>query len=371
MFTTGSKLLIGATVVATIATVVYGTLSGGSLGTIGLASLAASLALLSGIVIFIRDANVSADIDQQLLPAAAQAPSMSPWPLVSAIGLAAVAVGLVTYPAVVILGLVVVLAGSVEWMVQAWSDRSSASTEYNAEIRTRIVGPVEVPVMAALAAALVVYGFSRVMLTVSKTTSIVAFGVAAIVVLAIASMFVRRERTPGRTIIAAVSAGVAVLVVGGAVSALNGERSMHVIETTSDLGFQGRCGPEASEADELYSQTVGAKANQAATVTLGADEVLRVSVPGFNASESRVTLHRANPNNVLFRNDSDHERRLAIDIESSDADVGTRTVCTALVEPGGVQLMTLYFDRPSVAVSEGYRFEVPGVDGATVEVIVP
>ena len=38
MFTTGSKFLIGASVVAVVATVVYGVTQGGALGTIGLTS---------------------------------------------------------------------------------------------------------------------------------------------------------------------------------------------------------------------------------------------------------------------------------------------------------------------------------------------
>lgn len=371
MFPTGSKLLIGATVISAVVTVVYGTLTEGALGTIGMVFATVALALLSGIVMYARDANAAAGTAEADLAAAQVAPTMSPWPLVSAVGVAMVAVGLVTYPVVVILGIVVALAGALEWMVQAWAERSSASTEYNAEIRTRMIGPLEVPVLAAITAAVVVYGFSRVMLTASKTGSIVAFGIAASIVVAVATYFVQRERVPSRSFMGAIAIGAGLLVVGGAVSALNGERDLKVIETTADLGFQGRCGVEATGADKLYSQTVGAKSNQAATVTLGADEVLRVDVPGFNESESRVTLHRANPNNVLFRNDSDEERRLKIEIESSDPDVGAREVCTALVEPGGVQLMTLYFDKPSFAVDGGYRFEVPGVDGAGVEVVVP
>ncbi len=371
MFPTGSKLLIGATVLAAVVTVVYGVATEGALGTIGMAFATVALALLSGIVIYARDANAAPGTAEEDLAAAQVAPTMSPWPLLSAVGVTMMAVGLVTYPVVVIVGVVVMLAGALEWLVQSWSERSSSSTEYNAEIHARMIGPLEVPVVAAITAGAVVYGFSRVMLTVSKTGSIVAFGIAASIVVAVATYFAQRQRVPSRSYIAAIAAGAALLVVGGAVSALNGERDLKVIETTADLGFQGRCGVEATGADKLYSQTVGAKSNQAATVTLGDDEVLRVDVPGFNDSESRVTLHRANPNNVLFRNESDEERRLKIVVESSDPDNGSREVCTALVEPGAVQLMTLYFDKPSFAVDGGYQFEVPGVDGATVEVVVP
>jgi hypothetical protein len=93
-------------------------------------------------------------------------------------------------------------------------------------------------------------------------------------------------------------------------------------------------------------------------------------VPGFNDSVSRVTLPRSNPNNVLFRNESDHERRLVINV-GPFGDAESKTLCTALVEPGAVQLLTVLFDKPSFAVEGGHQFRVPGVDTAVLEVVVP
>ena len=53
MFTTGSKLLIGSTVMATVAAVLYGVTQEGTLGTIGLASAAIALAFLAGINVYV------------------------------------------------------------------------------------------------------------------------------------------------------------------------------------------------------------------------------------------------------------------------------------------------------------------------------
>ena len=50
MFTTGSKLLIGSSVLAWIAAAVYGVAQEGALGTIGMISVAAALSLLAGII---------------------------------------------------------------------------------------------------------------------------------------------------------------------------------------------------------------------------------------------------------------------------------------------------------------------------------
>jgi len=99
MFTTGSKLFIGATTLSLAATVVVGnTTSGGagSLATIGLISLTIALAFLTGIVVFVRDANVrGTEPGATTASAAAQsAPAASMWPLVSAVGLLLIGVGL-------------------------------------------------------------------------------------------------------------------------------------------------------------------------------------------------------------------------------------------------------------------------------------
>ena len=46
-------------------------------------------------------------------------------------------------------------------------------------------------------------------------------------------------------------------------------------------------------------------------------------------------------------------------------------LCTQLVEDGGSQLLTFSIVTRSALAETGYRFIVPGVDGAEVEVLVP
>lgn len=373
MFTTGSKLLIGSAVLATVLTVAYGVTVGGTLGTIGLASAAASLAFLAGMVIYTRDANVGVDDTgaTTVSAAAQQAPPGSIWPIVAVGGITMVLVGIVTYPTVVVIGLVLLLAGTAEWMVQAWAERGSADAAYNDEIRARIANPLEMPVIGVLVAAVVIYGFSRVMLNLSKVGTVVAFSVLAAVVLFVAFLLAARPKVSGTTIGGVVAVGLFAMIAGGAAAGLSGERDMHVIETTADLAERGRCGTEPTEADERNSQTVGAKSNQSATVTLNADGSLSFTQPGFQESTRVLTLPRSNPNNILFRNASDHERRLVVDVGPTGDSEENRQACTALVEPGAVQLLTLVFDRPSFAIEDGLFMTVPGVDTAVLEVRVP
>ena len=63
MFTTGSKLFLGATTLSIIATVVYAALKGGDEGwtaTVGLITLSLVLVGLTALNFYVRDSNVSA-----------------------------------------------------------------------------------------------------------------------------------------------------------------------------------------------------------------------------------------------------------------------------------------------------------------------
>jgi len=76
MFTTGSKLFLGAGVVAAVGAVLYGVLEGGALGTTGLTFASVVSFLLAGVSLYTRDANVSSmDVAAlHVAPAAQPAP---------------------------------------------------------------------------------------------------------------------------------------------------------------------------------------------------------------------------------------------------------------------------------------------------------
>ena len=57
-------------------------------------------------------------------------------------------------------------------------------------------------------------------------------------------------------------------------------------------------------------------------------------------------------------------------VDQDGVALGPERLCTALVDEGGVQLLTVYFQNPSFAVEGGYEFTVPGTD-ASLEVTVP
>src|SRR5688500_18590614 len=162
MIPAGSRLLLGATVVAIIAAAAYGLSVSGSLGTTGLITAAAALAFLAAIVLYTRDADVSSmDPSATTQSAAARpAPPASVWPIVGALGGVLIVVGLVTYPVVFVFGIIALVATTVEWMVSAWAERASADRHFNLGVRQRLSHPAEFPVLALLAAAIIIYSFS-------------------------------------------------------------------------------------------------------------------------------------------------------------------------------------------------------------------
>lgn len=381
MFTTGSKFLVGAAVLATLSAIAYGVTQDGIMGTVGLGSAAVALWFLAGLNLYTRDNNYWADeiasIEQA--PAAVPAPANSVWPFAFAFGAAVLAVGLVTYQAVFIIGVVLLLVSGAEWTAEAWAQSASADTGHNANVRDRIANPLEFPLAAAIGIGVVVYAFSRVMLFLSKTNTVIAFAVLGSIVIALAFFFAYRPRVPSKAAAVVIGVGALGLIAGGAAAGLSGEREIHPHETTSGLNEEGVdicTSPDEFEADLKASQSVSATAAVAATITLGSDGELTYDLNGPSAPGAvGITLPRSNPNNIIFQNRSGEPRRLSASLGTMVAEGSTNEVpvlmCTTLVDDGGAQNMTMRIDLPSITTPGGYSFFVPGVESAELNLVVP
>jgi hypothetical protein len=381
MFTTGSKFLIGAAVLATLAAIAYGTTQDGIMGTIGLSSAAVALWFLAALNLFMRDNNYWADeiasIDDA--PAAVRAPANSVWPFAFAFGAVVLAVGLVTYQAVFTIGVVLLLVTGAEWTAEAWAQRASADARHNAEVRDRIANPLEFPLAAAIGIGVAVYAFSRLMLSLSKTGTVIAFAVLGAIIIALAFFFAYRPKVASKAAAVVIGIGALGLIAGGAVAGLSGEREIHPHETTSGLNEEGVdicTSPEEFEADENASQSVAATAAVAVTITLGSDGELTYALNGPSPSGANgITLPRSNPNNVLFQNDSSDPRRLSASlgtvVEEDSEEEAPLFTCTTLVDDGGAQNLTMIVALPSITAPDGYSFFVPGVESARLNLVVP
>jgi hypothetical protein len=384
MITTGSKFLLGASLLAAIIAVAYGISQDGVMGTVALVSAALALAFVAAVNVLLRDSNVFVDDELAVATCAAgrRAPGRSIWPMGLALAFVVLVLGLVTYQAVFVIGLLLLLATGGEWMLQAWSERASSDPVYNSQVRTRLAGPLEFPLAGALAIGILVYSFSRVMLWLSRTNTVIAFSLMAGMVLLFAFLFAFRP-TVKKTAIAGISSvAVVAIVAGGVAAGVDGQREIEEHETTGGLVREGEeiCeSPEEFEADNDGSQSVSDSANVAARITLDEGGELTFTVPGgVESGAVALQIPRSNTTNVIFINESPEERRLSVDLgeievetEEGATGVVSNQVCTTLVEEDGQNLMTFSADVPSASNDGGYHFFVPGVDGAVLGLVVP
>jgi len=337
--------------------------------------LTTGLIFLAGINAFIRDANVAADDVTRFSGSAAATPrpASSVWPIGVAVGGVLIALGVVIHAALTMIGLVVVLAASAEWLLQGWAEGASSDAAHNREVRGRLAYTAEMPVAAAIGLGLIVFMFSRVMLGApTKSSTIVAFSIVATIVLFGGAAISRARSLSASKMFGLFSIVSVVLLAGGAVAGLNGEREIKEHHTTAYYAELDKCGEEEISADEHASQTVAGKANSSAEVTLSENGLSYIR-PGLKTPKSgMIQLPRSNPNNILFRNETAEPRRFIAEL--ADVEGSPARLCTALIEEGGVQLLTINYTAPSfdpaVEESGGYAFVVAGLD-ERIEVVVP
>lgn len=203
---------------------------GNALGVFVLLSLAATAGFLGGTVVAFRDADVEsvAELDGLSAAPAAQRPTApSYWPVASGVGVGVLLIGLVLDTAAFwIIGLILLSVVAVEWALTAWADRSTGSSPTNTALRSRVLAPLEIPMLAAAGAAVLALSVSRVLLTVSELGAVTVAGVVALVIFLVAILSAFKPDLSRRTLGGVVGL-VAVAIIGlGIVSAAVGPRDI-------------------------------------------------------------------------------------------------------------------------------------------------
>ena len=245
MLTTGFKLYFGMCVGALVAAVTFGYTTGGNntgplslgwKGSVGnhtgyliLVGVAASCGFLGLLLVAFRDADPRAAAE---LLGVDQVPAQRPtqpsyWPIVSMFGVAAVLLGLVLSSAVFVIGLALLLVVAIEWTMQAWADRATGDPVVNRELRDRVMQPIELPVVAALAIVAVPLGASRVFLSSSRIGAVWVAGIVATAVLAIGVLVALRPRLSRNIVAGIVLVGGLAFITAGITAAAIGEREFH------------------------------------------------------------------------------------------------------------------------------------------------
>jgi hypothetical protein len=381
MLTTGSKLFLGLASFTLVAFVVYGVSQDfGALGTIGMLSLLLVLVGLGTFSLYTRDANVSAMDEAQVRTSAAAAGPVvgAPWPLVGALGAVLLVVGVVTDARWFIAGIVVVVIAIAEWLVQAWADRATGDRAVNENIRGRVLSPLELPIAGAILLGLLIFGFSRVMLALPRDIGPVIFIGAAILIVLFGVLFARSVMVRAGVVASICAVGVIAILAGGIAGAIVGERE-DLTEAQEDDHFAHRdCGEELDEhTDEKTSSVVAAKASVLGEFTLTDEGALELVQADDSLPGGVLTIDRSTPVSVLFTNETEEERRLRVYGGTVETDVNGTPVsevtefCTQAIGQDETQLLTFTLTQPSVYGDDPFYAEVPGVEGARVEIVVP
>jgi predicted nucleic acid-binding Zn-ribbon protein len=214
---------------------------------------------------------------------------------------------------------------TIEWMVRAWSDRASANAEYNQSLRDQVLRPLEYPLFALLGGGIIVIGFSRVLLSISKDAAVIVFIIfgAALLLGAIVST-ISRERAGGFGAVLLLVLGIAVIT-AGCIAVGIGERTFH----------------DAAEEKE---------ASRPSTVSDQASTCARITVEGNQMTPNQAVLPKALVCNILFTNSDDGVKRRLVVQTGADTQVETGTV-----EGPARQVLTVRINNPGV-----YEMRVEG-----------
>ncbi|MFM7044025.1 MAG: hypothetical protein ACKOYG_00525 [Ilumatobacteraceae bacterium] len=382
MITTGTRLFFGATALSVVAAVVFAVTTGGPtgfMGTVGLVTLAVVFAFLAGVNQYCRDSSVPASqAGVEHNTAVSQPPvGRSMWPLVSALGIAGLVVGVVSHPAVFKVSFIVLLAGFAEWLVQAWSERASADSSYNRQVRARLLHPLEFPVLAAVGLGAVIYAFSRIMLTASKSAGLWIFIVFGTVVMA-GAFVLAGKRSATRKVVGTVCTVSAVALMGvGIASAVGGQRTIEVHpELTRGVCLEEVGEEEMHHADENANRNVSAQAAVAANVELQENGTLIAWVNGFNGegdqqhSQSTLQIPRSTRVGVLFHNNLEGEYRLTARLGTFGEEPEI-VECTARLEEGRTAYLSLLAPKTNASSSTELVLFVPNMPEQKITLVVP
>jgi hypothetical protein len=194
---------------------------------VGLFGVSAGLA---GILVAFRDADPEAEaqvIHADSVPLTRAPAGNNYLPALGAFGFVLALVGLASGNHILIGGgLVVVVAVAFTWTLRTWAERATGDDTVNAELYHRFVDPLRTPVVAIVCIGLVVLGLSRVLLAVSKTSSVIVFGTVGFLFFAVAAVLALYPKSTKTIATVIVVVGALALLIAGIIGAFHGTRDI-------------------------------------------------------------------------------------------------------------------------------------------------
>jgi hypothetical protein len=192
-----------------------------------LLSLAFVSAMLAVFHVAFRDADPEAEaqvVHTESVPLTRAPTGTNFLPLLVALAVGVILLGLITNKYVTIGGIVLLLAVIGTWTLRAWAERATGDDEVNRELYQRFVAPFRIPILSLLCIAVVALGLSRVLLAVSETAAVVVFIVVGSVFLFGSVLLAARPAITKNTITIVLFVGALIVIGAGTVAAVQGER---------------------------------------------------------------------------------------------------------------------------------------------------
>lgn len=251
MLTWGSKYLLGLSFAGFVGAIAFGLVTGGDLvgvisagykGGVGshlgytlLLFVSAVTLFLAAVDVTTRGGDAEALAERAGLSSVVALPTLNPvfWPPITAFGIACTLVGLALSTPFLLVGLLVLIVMGFEWVITAWSDRASGDPEVNASIRSRVLGPIEVPMLGLVVFGVIALAASRIFLTLDATQAVIAGSVISAIIFVVATVAAKKE-LPRSAVSALLVLGAVAILGGGIYGEFNGQRDFHGAEHGSE-----------------------------------------------------------------------------------------------------------------------------------------
>ncbi|MCB1248452.1 MAG: hypothetical protein R2699_07450 [Acidimicrobiales bacterium] len=203
---------------------------GNHAGYVVLLSFAGVSAFLAGLLVAFRDADPEAQaevVQTETVPLTKAPTGSSYWPILAALDVVLLLVGLAVNNWYFIAGLFggAIILGA--WSFQNWAYRATGDDRINRELYHRFVDPWRVPVLGVVCVALVAVAFSRVLLAApNKSASVWVFAVVGTVVFVLVLAMAYGKRTNKNLVAALLVLGALLFVGAGIAAAVIGEREI-------------------------------------------------------------------------------------------------------------------------------------------------
>ncbi len=202
--------------------------------TIVFGGAAAAFALLSALTLTVGDGD-SADGTN----AASQPVQPAYWPLVGALGMGLVMVGVVIDAIFTVGGLALMTIAAIEWTMCAWAERLGGTPAENEAERRRLLRPFEIALFGAAGIAVPVALFSRVLLAVERNAASYITIIIAAVILLFAFMLYALPQMRRAIVASTLFVACVALIAAGITAAAIGERDFHHHGDTETHGEAG------------------------------------------------------------------------------------------------------------------------------------